>query len=96
MNIFLPYAKANIMIFKNSHEWIEQKGMTFDLVFGYSFSLFSYLIKRGKKKRSMNSKNRDQKSCLAARSDEGSGKFMIIFGPSSFSLLLFSFYNMIH
>ena len=23
MNIFLPYAKANTMIFKNSHEWIE-------------------------------------------------------------------------
>ena len=42
--------------------------MTFDLDFGYSFPLFSSLLKkRGKKKRRMNDKNRDQKSYLSAR-----------------------------
>ena len=45
---------------------IELKGMTFDHDFSYSFHLFSYLRKkRGKKKRRMDSKNRDQKSCLS-------------------------------
>ena len=44
---------------------IEQKGMTFDQDFGYPFPL-----KRGKKKRRMNSKIRDQKACLSARSEK--------------------------
>ena len=47
---------------------IEQKGITFDHDFGYSFSLFFPPKKGGKKKRTINSKNRDQKSCLSARS----------------------------
>ena len=42
--------------------------MTLDHDFGYSFLLFSSLLKRGKKKRRINSKNGDQKSCLSARS----------------------------
>ena len=37
--------------------------------FGYSFSLFLFPTKkRGKKRKRMKSKNRDQKSCLSARS----------------------------
>ena len=37
--------------------------------FGYSLPLFSSLLKkRGKKNSRMNRKNRDQKSCLSARS----------------------------
>ena len=48
---------------------IEQKGMTFDHDFVNSFSIFSSLLKkRGKEKRIMNSKNRDQKACLSTRS----------------------------
>ena len=44
---------------------IEQKGMTFDHDFGYSIPLFSSLLKNiGKKKRRINYKNRDQRSCL--------------------------------
>ena len=51
------------------NQLIEQKSMTFDHDFCYSFPLFSPLLKkRGKKKRRMNSKNRGQKSCLSARS----------------------------
>ena len=48
---------------------IEQKGMTFDLVFGYSFSspFSSLFLKEGRKSR-MNSKDRDFKSCISARS----------------------------
>ena len=43
--------------------------MTFDHDFGYSFTLVSYLLKKeGRRKERMNSKNRDQKSCLSARS----------------------------
>ena len=39
---------------------IEHKGMTFDHDFGYSLALLSSLLKkRGKKKRRINSKNRD-------------------------------------
>ena len=46
----------------NSGSWrIEQKGITFDHDFGYHLPLFS----------SLNSKNRDQKSCLSARSQGG-------------------------
>ena len=47
---------------------IEQKGMTFDHDFGYYCPLFSSLLKKGKKKRRMNTKNHDKKSCLLARS----------------------------
>ena len=39
---------------------IGQKGMTFDHDYIYSFPLLSSLLKRGKKKRRMNSKYRDQ------------------------------------
>ena len=50
---------------------IEQKGTTFEHYFGYSYPLFTSLLKNSlKKKRRMNSKNRDQKSCLAARKIE--------------------------
>ena len=45
--------------------WIEQKGMTFDHDFCYSFS-FS-LIVGGKRKGENNNKSRGQKSCLSAR-----------------------------
>ena len=48
------------------HSLIEQTGMSFDNDFGYSFSLPSY--KSWKKKSRINRKNRDQKSCLSARS----------------------------
>ena len=44
----------------------QQEGMTFGHDFGYSFPLS--LLKRGKKKRRMNRKYRDQKSCLSAQS----------------------------
>ena len=48
---------------------IEQKGMTWNHDFGYSFPLFSSLLKkRGKKKRRIISKNCDCNSCLSARS----------------------------
>ena len=37
--------------------------------FGYSFPLFSFLLKKvGRRKGRMNSENRDQKSCLSAQS----------------------------
>ena len=53
----------------NIFRWIGQKDMTFGHDFGYSFPVFSSLLKkRGKKKRRMNIKNRDQKTCLSARS----------------------------
>ena len=39
---------------------IEQKGMPFDQDFGYSLPFSLPSKKRGKKKRRMNSKNRDQ------------------------------------
>ena len=45
---------------------IEQKGMTFDHGFGYTL-LFPPKKKR-KEETGMNSKNRDQKSCLSAQS----------------------------
>ena len=48
---------------------IEQKGMPFDHNFGYSFSLFSSLLKESvEEKENELEKNRDQKSCLSARS----------------------------
>ena len=47
---------------------IEQKGMTFDPDFGYSFPLFSSLLKKGKGNGEESRKNRDEKSCLSARS----------------------------
>jgi len=48
---------------------IEQKGMAFDHDFGFYFSPFLIPFKkRWKKKRRMNSKNRDKKSCISARS----------------------------
>ena len=50
---------------------IEQKGMTKNHDFGYSFPLFSYLLEkegRSKENQRMNSKSRDFKSCLSARS----------------------------
>ena len=48
---------------------IEQKGMTFDQDFGYSFPIFSSLLKNeGKRKGEWSSKNCDQKLCLSARS----------------------------
>ena len=51
-------------------ERIEQKGMTFEHDFGYSFHLFSSLLKKERRKRRMNSKVRDEKSCLSARSSK--------------------------
>ena len=48
---------------------IEMKGMTFDHDFGYSFPLFSSLLKNtGKKKRRKKLQNRHQNSCLSVRS----------------------------
>ena len=49
---------------------IEQKGVTFDHDFGYSFPLFSSLLKKEERIKGelRASKNRDQKSCLSARS----------------------------
>ena len=48
---------------------IEQKGMTLDHVFCYSFSFSSsLLILGGKRKREKNNQSRDQKSCLCDRS----------------------------
>ena len=48
---------------------IEQKGITFDHDFDYSFPLFSSLLKKsGKKKRRMNKQSRGKKACLSARS----------------------------
>ena len=55
---------------------IEQKGMTFDHDFGYSYPLFTSLLKnREKKKRKMNSKKRDQKSCLSVRKNREKKKW---------------------
>ena len=61
----LEKVKLKISLFRR----IEQEGMTFDHNFGCSLPLLSSLLKkRGEKKRRMNSKNRDQKSCISARS----------------------------
>ena len=50
---------------------IKQKGMTFENDSGYSFPLFLFPTKkRGKRKGESSSKNRDEKSCLSARSLE--------------------------
>ena len=46
---------------------IEKKGMTFDHDFGNSLPLFSFLFKK-ERRRKGKCKNRDQKSCLSARS----------------------------
>ena len=47
----------------------EKKGMTFDQDFVYFFPPFLFPAKkRGKRKEESSSKNRDQKSCLSARS----------------------------
>jgi hypothetical protein len=60
-------------------QMIEQKGITFDQHFGYSFPLFSSLLKkRGKKKMRMNSNNRDFKSCLSARSSKNPLRFTTV------------------
>ena len=60
MTAYHNYLITNLVTFK-----IEHKDMTFDHDFGYSFPLFSSLLKkRGMKKRRMNMKNRDKKSCL--------------------------------
>ena len=54
----------------NSYLRTSLKGMNVVYDFGCSYPLFSSLLKkRGKKKRRMNSRNRDQKSCLSARSN---------------------------
>ena len=50
---------------------IEQKGMTFDNDFGYSFPLFS------SRKGEYICKNRDQRSCLSARSNSLCKKFFL-------------------
>ena len=61
--------KNIIFLYGLYHKMIEQKGMAFDQDFIYSLSLFSFILKkRGKKKRRMNNKNCDQKSCFSARS----------------------------
>ena len=49
---------------------IEKKDMTFDHDFGCSFPLFSSLLKKGRIKGELSSKNRDQKSCLSPRSEK--------------------------
>ena len=65
-NQILNMNKSKTNIMKNR---IEQKGMTLDHDFGYSIPVFSFLLKKiEKKKRRMNNKNYDQKSCLSARS----------------------------
>ena len=46
----------------------EKEGMTFDQDFVYSFPPFLFPAKREKRKEESSSKNRDQKSCLSARS----------------------------
>ena len=74
--------------------------MTFDHDYGCSFPLFSSVLKKGKKKRRMNNKKFDQKSCLSARSniaiailtfkqsdDIALKSFRIFGGPISFSAL---------
>ena len=49
----------------------KNEGMTFDGDFGHSLSLFSSLLKKeGRRKGELISKNRDQKSCLSARSEK--------------------------
>ena len=59
------WEKSQILLLQK----IEQKGMTFDYDFRYSFPLLSsHLKKRGERKGEWSSKNRDQKSCLSARS----------------------------
>ena len=64
---------------------IEQKGMRFDHDFGYSFLLFSSVLKkREEEKDRMNSKNRDQKSCCSARSRAYITKYILIYNIQSF------------
>ena len=48
---------------------IEQKGMTFDYDFCYSFSFLLSSFLRGKRKGKENNHSRGQKSCLSARSE---------------------------
>ena len=55
----------NWIIIDCTYNLIEQKGMTFDHDFGYSF-IFT-LKKEGRRKGEYNSKNYDQNSCLSAR-----------------------------
>ena len=53
-------------------EGTKLKGFTFDHDFGYSFTLFSSLLKKeGRRKGECISKNCNQKSCLSARITEG-------------------------
>ena len=47
---------------------IEQKGMTFDHDFCFSFSFSSSLFFRREEKMEKNNQNRTQKPCLSARS----------------------------
>ena len=64
------FVKMNfICVLLGAEFLIEQKGMTFNHDFGYSFLLFSSLLKIEERRREeWISKNRDQKSCLSARS----------------------------
>ena len=58
------------LVLEKQDKLIEQKGMTFNHDFGYSFFHFSSLLKQDERmKEEWISKNRDQKSRLSARSD---------------------------
>ena len=48
--------------------WIEQKGITFDRDFWYSFSSSSSIYFLGKRKGEKNNESRGQTSCISARS----------------------------
>ena len=58
----------NHIIRKTFYKLIEQKGMTFDHDFSYSFPHFSSLLKNREEKRRIKQKNPNQKACLSARS----------------------------
>ena len=45
--------------------------MTFDHEFGYSYPLFSSLLKKREEEKENEKQKRDQKSCLSARSFQG-------------------------
>ena len=52
-----------------NHGWSSRKAWLLTTTYGYSFPLFSSLLKKeGRRKVEWSSKNRDQKACLSAQS----------------------------
>ena len=62
--------------------------MTFDQDYSYSYTLFSSLLKKKRKRKGERiSKNRDQRSCLSARSYYWCPKIIMV--PSNYGAIAF-------